>query len=275
MNKIISSCKKLYNSSEFARENLSFNETLSYLCEWQKAVFDPILLPVLTDKQRGNILNAFGRVVDGYPLGYIVGKVYFYTSEFRVTEGVLIPRRDSEILVETAVKILPRNARFLDLCTGSGCLGLSILKEREDTEATLVDISDAALETARENAKLLGVENRCSFLKFDLLRENCNNLPEHDAIIMNPPYLTSGEMDAIPENVTHEPRLALDGGVDGLDFYRLFKKCEKLMIFEIGAGQGDDLKSLYPDGRVILDLCRNPRVFIINENKGEIHDGKL
>lgn len=265
MNKIISACKEIYNSSDFACENLSLNETLSYLCEWQGLEFDPILLPVLTEEQRDRILDAFRRVVGGYPLGYIVGRVYFYSSEFLVREGVLIPRRDSEVLVETAVKTIPRNSHFLDLCTGSGCLGLSVLKEREDTTATLVDISDTALEVARENADVLGVIDRCKFLSFDLLSQDVATLPECDAIIMNPPYLTSEEMNAIPENVTHEPRLALDGGVDGLDFYRLFKKCEKLMIFEIGAGQGDDLKSLYPDGRVILDLCRNPRVFIINE----------
>jgi len=265
MNKIISACKEIYNSSDFARENLSLNETLSYLCEWQGAEFDPILLPELTVEQRERLLDAFRRVVDGYPLGYLVGRVYFYSSEFVVKEGVLIPRRDSEVLVETAVEKLPPNSRFLDLCTGTGCLGLSVLLDRRDTVATLVDISDTALETARENARLLGVEDRCRFLKFDLLSEDLNTLPDCDAIIMNPPYLTSAEMNEIPENVVYEPRLALDGGVDGLDFYRLFEKCEKLMIFEIGSGQKDDLKKLYPNGRTILDLCGNPRVFIINE----------
>ena len=263
MNKIISECRRLYQTSEFAKENLSFNETLSYLCEWQGGEYNPFILPEFTEKQCENILETFKKVLDGYPLGYLVGKVYFYNSEFVVREGVLIPRRDSEILVETAVKEIPQNSHVLDLCTGTGCLGLSVLKEREDITATLVDISDTALEVARENAEGLGLLDRCNFLKFDLLSENVNTLPECDAIIMNPPYLTSKEMNAIPENVTHEPRLALDGGVDGLDFYRLFEKCEKLMIFEIGAEQSDDLKALYPDGRVIFDLCRNPRVFII------------
>lgn len=265
MNKILSLCRELYNKSKFAKENLSFNEVLSYLCEWQGEDYNPLILPQLTEKQCEKILEATKRVLDGYPLGYLVGKVFFYNSEFIVREGVLIPRRDSEVLVETAVEKLPRNSRFLDLCTGTGCLGLSVLKERSDTTAILVDISDTALETARENAEALGLLDRCKFLKFDLLTEDINTLPECDAIIMNPPYLTSEEMNNIPENVVHEPRLALDGGVDGLDFYRLFTGCEKPMIFEIGAEQGDDLKALYPDGRVILDLCRNPRVFIINE----------
>lgn len=261
MNEIVYELKEIYKSSAFASENLSFNEALSYLAEWQGANFDPILLPQLSDKQRKAVSDAFRRIADGYPLQYITGKARFYTSDFAVREGVLIPRRDSETVVEKAIELIPEGAHFLDLCTGSGCLGLSVLKERPDTTATLVDISDTALDVARENAELLGLSRRCSFLKFDLLSETIDALPRHDAVIMNPPYLTTAEMSAIPENVCHEPSLALDGGEDGLIFYRLFAGHTRPLIFEIGAGQADDLLKLFPDGAVEKDLGSNPRVF--------------
>ena len=264
MNKIIDECRSIYKASSFAQENLSFHETLSYLSEWQGKSYDPMILPCLTDFERKVILDSFRRVCEGYPLGYVVGKVWFYKSLFSVREGILIPRCDSEVLVETAVKLIPRQTHFLDLCTGSGCIGLSVLLERSDLTATLVDISDTALTVARENAQALGVFDRCRFLKKDLLSD-LPKLPEHSAIVMNPPYLTSDEMKNIPENVRFEPSLALDGGTDGLVFYRLFEKSDKLMIFEIGSGQTDGLFSIYKRGRVVCDLSRNPRVFIINE----------
>jgi len=265
MNKIIDECRKLYASSDFAKENLSFRETLSYLAEWQGERFDIAFLPTLSDEKRQAVLDAFRRVCDGYPLAYEVGSVWFYKSQFCVCEGVLIPRCDSEVLVEEAVRLIPHGVHFLDLCTGSGCLGISILLERADTTATLVDISDTALDTARKNAEALGVLDRCSFLKFDLLSQDLRALPSHGAIIMNPPYLTRDEMEKIPENVRHEPSLALDGGEDGLEFYRLFEKSDKLLIFEIGSKQSEGLFSIYKKGRVTCDLSKNPRVFITNE----------
>lgn len=269
MNRIIDECRRIYKASDFARDNLSFHETLSYLAEWLGKRYDLIFLPELSDAERDKVLKAFRSVCDGYPLGYTVGKVWFYKNSFFVTEGVLIPRCDSEILVETAVELIPEKTHFLDLCTGSGCLGISILLERVDTTATLVDISDKALETARKNAEALGVLDRCDFLKFDLLAQDLTTLPDHSAIVMNPPYLTRCEMEKIPENVKFEPSLALDGGEDGLVFYRLFKNSDRLLIFEIGSKQEEGLYSIYKKGRVVHDLSNNPRVFITCENKGE------
>ncbi len=265
MKRIIDECRRIFESSAFAKANLSFRETLSYLAEWLDKEYDPIIFPTLTQEECEKLLEALSRACDGYPLGYIVGKVWFYKSPFLVREGVLIPRCDSETLVETAVKLIPENTHFLDLCTGTGCLGISILLERADLTATLVDISDTALTVAQRNAEELGVLDRCTFLKFDLLSNDLEKLPEHSAIVMNPPYLTSAEMKEIPENVRFEPSIALDGGGDGLAFYRLFEKSDKLLIFEIGSSQPDGLFSIYKGGRVECDLSRNPRVFIINE----------
>lgn len=263
MNEIIGECRELYRASAFAGESFAFNEALSYLAEWQGMEFDPIMLPTLTSVQRQRVLEAFEKAVNGYPLQYIVGKARFYKSDFKVREGVLIPRRDSETLVGEAVKSIPQDSHFLDLCTGSGCLGISVLLERPDTTATLVDISDTALEAAEENARALGVFDRCSFLKFDLLSRPISELPSHSALIMNPPYLTSREMKEIPKNVSYEPSLALDGGEDGLIFYRLFKAHSVTMLFEIGSSQADALKKIYPNSETVYDLCRNPRVVIV------------
>ena len=139
-----------------------------------------------------------------------------------------------------------------------------MLLERPDTTATLVDISDTALETAEENARVLGVLDRCRLLKFDLLSRPISELPDHTALIMNPPYLTSLEMTKIPMNVAYEPSLALDGGEDGLIFYRLFEKHRGIMLFEIGSSQAEDLKKIYPKSETVYDLCRNPRVVVIS-----------
>ena len=176
---------------------------------------------------------------------------------------MLIPRCDSEIIVETAIKLIPQGAHFVDICTGSGCLGISVLRSRSDLTATLLDISPISEKIALQNIELLCVSDRCSFQHFDLFSDI---LPSCDAVIMNPPYITKEEMKLLPENVKKEPSLALDGGEDGLDFYRFASKSKdfenKLLIFEIGCSQGDALKTLFGEGEIIKDLSGNDRVFV-------------
>ena len=258
---MINLLRELYEKSDFAKENLSFNETLRELCLSLGFEFNPIL-PEFREEKKDRLISAFKKALSGYPLQYITGKAFFYESEFIVREGVLIPRCDSECLVEKAIERLPENSHFLDICTGSGCLAISVLKKRADTRATLIDICETALDTARENAERLGVIDRCEFLKLDILKTNLDALPKHSAIIMNPPYLTTAEMNDIPENVKYEPSLALDGGNDGLEFYKLFKNYEGLVLFEIGSTQDRALKELFPSGEVFFDLSHNPRVYI-------------
>lgn len=267
MTEIIDYCRSIYKKSAFACENLSFSETLRLICDWQGVDFDPIILPKLTLAQRNAVKLTFEKAVSGYPLQYITKTAWFYKSAFYVEEEVLIPRRDSEILVSEAVRLIPKNSTFLDLCTGSGCIGISVLSERPDLSAVLVDISQKALEIAKKNAQFLKVEKRCDFLQFDLLTNAVSLLPAHDAVIMNPPYLTSRQMKEIPENVAYEPMLALNGGEDGLDFYRLFSESGKLLIFEIGSGQKEDILKIFSGGEIVYDLSKNPRVFIKNDNK--------
>ena len=268
MNEIIGECRRLFQESSFAKDNLSMNETLALLLEKQEVRYDPIILPNLTKTQRELLLGDFERVLSGYPLGYVTGFTWFYKWRFKTLEEVLIPRCDSEVLVDQAVKLIPKGAHFLDLCTGTGCLGISVLLERPDTTATLIDISEKAVKLAQSNAEALGVSQRCRAERLDIL---LGGLPSHDAIIMNPPYLTKAEMADIPENVSFEPTLALFGGDDGLDFYRRFANESTLCIFEIGSKQTQALLDIFPDGRVVFDLSRNPRVFIKPCDKSENH----
>ena len=260
---MIKKLKAIWEESTFARENLSFRETVSLILEKYSLSRDTLLLDKEIEKHIAEkIVSDMERVVSGYPLGYILGKVPFYKYEFFVGEGVLIPRCDSECLVEEAVKTIPENSHFLDICTGSGCLGISVLLEREDLTATLLDISPFSQKWAKKNIEYHKLSKRCDFKHFDLMK---SEPPLSSAIIMNPPYITAGEMKLLPENVKKEPSLALFGGDDGLDFYRRIKELslkDTLLIFEIGSQQGDSLLSLFDGGKIIKDLSGNDRVFV-------------
>lgn len=254
--------KVLWQSSDFARDNLSFRETVGLLLEKYGYRRDVFLMGETVDCP--DLVADFERAVKGEPLGYILGKVPFYREEYFVEKGVLIPRSDSEIIVETAIELIPMGAHFADVCTGSGCLGISVLRARPDLTATLLDISPFSKKVAEHNIEALGVSDRCEFREFDLF---CDRLPDCSAVIMNPPYITSEEMKDLPLNVRREPTLALEGGEDGLDYYRFTANSpdyqNKLLIFEIGYRQGNDLLRIYGRGEVVKDLSGNDRCFIV------------
>lgn len=254
--------RTLWKESDFARENLSFLETVGILLEKHGYPKDSLLLG--RDIDCPQLERDFIRAVNGEPLGYIVGKVPFWREEYYVREGVLIPRADSEIIVEKAIELIPKNTHFVDVCTGSGCLGISVLLSRPDLTATLLDISPVSEIVAKRNIDELDVSDRCEFKHFDLFSDK---LPECSAVIMNPPYITAKEMTELPKNVMGEPSLALYGGEDGLDFYRFAAASEdfknKLLIFEIGYLQGKALLDLFGKGKLYCDLCGNDRCFAV------------
>ncbi len=155
----------------------------------------------------------------GEPVQYILGSADFMGLRFRVDHGVLIPRQDTETLVEAALIDLrqrPGQPTLLDLCCGSGCVGLSLASLAPHARITLTDISPEALEIAKANQKALEV--RAEFRQGDLF--NALDRERFDVITANPPYIPSGELPALQREVRFEPALALDGGADGLDFYR-------------------------------------------------------
>ena len=210
------------------------------------------------------------RYLSGEPLQYIFGYTPFYDLLINCRPGVLIPRYDTETLVEQALKTLPSGALFCDMCCGSGCIAAAVLKHRPDTRAVCCDISDTALELTREILLKYGLEDRAEIIRFDVFGD-WSVLPRVDAILCNPPYINAADMEKLPENVRREPREALYGGVDGLDFYRRVIKASNgvfrgtaHIIFEIGYDQGAALKRLSPyDCEIKKDLSGNDRVCIL------------
>lgn len=192
---------------------------------------------------------AVKRRAERYPLQYIVGTWGFYESEFEVAEGVLIPRADTELLVERAKALLPSGAVFADIGCGSGCITSSILRSREDVRAVAVDISPVAVEMTHKNAAALGVDDRLTVVRGDMKDEMLwQSLGKLDAIISNPPYIPTDEVKTLEPELAFEPILALDGGADGLDFYRALIKLgasvlkeNGFMLFECGVGQTKDI----------------------------------
>lgn len=212
------------------------------------------------------VLLRAGRI----PLQQITGEQYFCGLKFIVTEDVLCPRPETELLVEEALKKMKEGGRFLDLCTGSGCIAVSLLCLGKDLTGCGCDLSAAALRIASENAKLHGVTDRLELLQGDLFDAVCGT---YDMIVSNPPYIAAGKIDTLMEEVKdHEPRMALDGGMDGLDFYRRILKDAAVhlnpkgwLLMEIGYDQADAVRSMFDEDRyeqvrVLKDLAGLDRV---------------
>ena len=209
-----------------------------------------------------------------YPLQYILGVWGFWREEYEVSEHCLVPRPDTEHLVEKAVALLPGGARFLDLCTGSGCVAISTLASRKDTTAVAVDLFRPTLELAGRNAKRNGVSERLELVRGDVLAGPCVCGP-FDAILSNPPYIPDAIVPTLASEVRHEPAAALCGGADGLDFYRaILEGWSSLLapggfiLFEIGYDQADALRALAKEhGRcteVFRDFGGNDRVVLLH-----------
>lgn len=208
------------------------------------------------------------------PVSRIFGRREFYGRDFVINERVLDPRADSETLIEAALAHLPNGceARVLDLGTGSGCLLLTLLAEREKTSGVAADVSPHALRVARDNAERLGVTERVEFVESDWFK---NITGAFDVVVSNPPYLTPGEMEFLDRNVAdYDPHLALYGGADGLTPYKLicaeaenFLVPNGWLIFEIGALQARAVSRMmretgYANVSVRQDLAGRDRVVL-------------
>ncbi len=213
--------------------------------------------------------DAIKRVEDGEPLAYVMGQWYFYGLTFKLNRDCLIPRPDTEHIVDKAIELIPKNGTFIDLCTGSGCIAVSVKKHRPDTSGYALDISAGALDMARENARENGTE--LEFIESDVLKYEIKG--EFDVIISNPPYIKTEVLHTL-EVAKSEPLRALDGGCDGLDFYRhIIKayakslKADGCFIFEIGYDQGADIRELAKENGFACDIFKdygaNDRVAVL------------
>lgn len=203
------------------------------------------------------------------PLQYITGEQEFMGLTFHVNSNVLIPRQDTETLVEEALKVIKPGMKVMDMCTGSGCVLISILKNAHDVEGIGYDISKQAINVAKENAKFNEVP--AVFERSDLFEDVVEN--DFDVIVSNPPYIPTDVVATLmPEVSQFEPREALDGKGDGLYFYsKILEQCKNYMkqdgyiLFEIGCEQGDAVSTMmrlagFSEVHVIKDLARNDRV---------------
>jgi release factor glutamine methyltransferase len=221
------------------------------------------------------------RAAQNEPVAYLIGRCEFYSLEFKVTRDCLIPRPETELLVERAIEFLrqrPGKQLVCDLCTGSGCIAVAIAKNVTDTELYATDISDAALQVALQNAQKHSVAERIKFLHGDLFEPLIPQMDKcrFDLVVCNPPYVTSSEYETLERNVKdYEPANALLGGKDGLDMYR--KICERAeqflkpgssLMLEIGYAQGKSVTALleqtklFTDVVIEKDLQNNDRIII-------------
>lgn len=217
------------------------------------------------------------------PLQHLTHQAFFMGYEFYVNEHVLIPRQDTETLVESALNVLKNreHPKILDMCTGSGCILLSLLMEKKDGTGAGADLSEEALKVAKRNARSLGVEDRTVFLKSNLFsneyfsKKDGKSSGEYDILISNPPYIRTADIEDLMEEVKfHDPRMALDGFEDGLYFYREitarageFLKSGGWLMYEIGFDQGKVVQELlhkagFINTGIVQDLCGLDRVVL-------------
>ncbi len=224
---------------------------------------DPLKVEVVREYVR--------RRINGEPIQYILGTQEFMGIEFEVSKNVLIPRADTETLVEVVLQNLGKNgASVLDLCCGSGCVGLALACHNKRVYLRGVDISPDAVALSARNAEKIGVADRARFELKDVMSEHLSG--KYDVIVSNPPYIRTEVIPTLMREVQEfEPHLALDGGEDGLMFYRrITAEAEQLLnkggilAFEIGYDQGESVSAImensFSDVAVVKDLCGNDRV---------------
>lgn len=223
---------------------------------------------IIDDEAKDKYTSFLQRRKNNEPVQYITGRTYFYGMEILTEKEVLIPRFDTETLVEEALKVIKPGDRVLDVCTGSGCIILAIAANSKEIKAEASDISQKAIDLAEKNSDKLGFDIK--FLLGDMFEKASG---KYDVIVSNPPYIERKVIESLDETVKdYEPKLALDGGEDGLDYYKViaaeakkFLVQDGFLLCEIGYDQGKTVKNIFEENgflfvRVIKDLCGNDRV---------------
>ncbi len=252
------------------------NEAKLIINELFGAKYSDILLNPDTDFSSEALNNALTRRAQGEPIQYIIGRVFFYGAEIKVSPDCLIPRSDTEVLCENVIDLLPEKAHFLELCTGSGCIPIAILNNRADVTCTSIELFEKTAKLALENRELNGIsQDRLDIRCADALTLSAeDNIEAYDAIVSNPPYIRTSEIEKLSKEVLCEPKAALDGGDNGMVFYNKFLRAYSPMLkkggffaFEIGFDQAKEITGLSQrlgfDCEIIKDYSKNDRVAII------------
>jgi len=215
------------------------------------------------------------RYLSGEPVAYLIGEWAFYGIPLDVSEAVLIPRPDTEVLAKRAIEMAQAYdaPRVLDLCAGSGCIGLALAAHVPAARVLLGELDDEAIKICRSNIRRNSMSARVSVVRVNALEKPPRQLGEYDVIVSNPPYIPTADIETLDASVRdHEPRLALDGGEDGLDFYRAIcanwrdaLRPNGKLLFEVGVGQSDAVLRLmrgsgFGDVQIVRDYNDIPRV---------------
>lgn len=262
---LISKLSKVSDSPAFEA-----NELLAFATGCDKATLALKQREELSKAQQKRLNTCLKKRIKGLPLQYIIGEWEFYSLPFKVGKGVLIPRADSELLVDLALKAISSNTKstLFDLCSGSGALGIAVAKNAPNVSVTLVEKSPKAFKYLRQNISLNAAD--LTAVRADIFKWKPECLA--DIVICNPPYITKKEMRSLQKEVKNEPTAALCGGEDGLKFYRFiinnanrFLKPNGKMLFEIGYTQANDVAELFKAANfkqieVEKDLSGNDRV---------------
>lgn len=266
--------KKILNKNEVDDSSIISRELAEYILQLNRQEIITNLEKEVKEEQKDRYYLALIEIIQGMPIQYITNTQEFMKLNFFVNENVLIPQPDTEILVEEVIKIaeLESKTKILDMCTGSGCIGVSLAYYLKNAKITMSDISKNAIEIAKKNAKENKVLEKTEFIKSDLF-ENIEE--KFDIIVSNPPYIETDVIKSLSKQVQNEPKIALDGGKDGLLFYRkLIKEAPNFLndngylCMEIGYNQKEEViklakqKESFLKIEAIKDLSGNDRVII-------------
>lgn len=267
--------KNTLNKNEVQDSSIISRILAEYILNFNRQEIIANLDKEVEEEQRVRYYLALIEIIQGMPIQYITNKQEFMKLDFYVDENVLIPQPDTEILVEKAIEEAKKieNVEILDMCTGSGCIGISIAKNIENAKVTLVDISKNAIEIAKKNALRNKVESQLTFIQSNMFEKVEKKF---DIIVSNPPYIKTDVIPKLDRQVQNEPHIALDGGKDGLKFYKIiieeapkYLKENGKLILEIGYDQKEEVENLikqsgqYKKIEVIKDLSQNDRVIIV------------
>ncbi|MDO5117547.1 MAG: peptide chain release factor N(5)-glutamine methyltransferase [Eggerthellaceae bacterium] len=260
---------------------VSTQKLIAHACGLSRIELYTNLERPLTLKERDRLRDYVKRRAEGEPLQYIIGEVGFRFLSIEVAHGVLIPRPETEVLVSELLASIPKEEegtvlRIVDVGTGSGCIACSIASERPDTHLFALDVAPEAIALCEKNASACGVSDRVTVIESDMLSSLDEALVgEVDAIVSNPPYIPTSVIETIPREVSDfEPRLALDGGADGLDAFRIlldqaqtYLKPSGVLAVELFEESLDEAARLanekgYYDVRIVCDLAGRPRVLV-------------
>lgn len=236
----------------------------------------------LDEEQFSELRDIISKRLSKYPLDKLLGEKDFYKYRFKVSEDVLSPRPDTEVLVEAAVRLVSEQKlqTVLDMGTGSGCIILSLLAEFENLTGAAIDISEKALEIAKENARRLGLSNRIKFYHQSWFNEKLEQVlgERYDMVVSNPPYIATSEIDWLERDVKdHDPRLALDGGDDGYKHYRQIAKAAYgllkqggYILLEGGINQAEEIRKIFENENfehkeTCMDLAGIKRCIILKK----------